>query len=262
MSQDPDRFRREREPSLPGRAEDERLDEERSVEDVAAGARVDDENEESEWDANDERRQRDPMAPPAEPCECYCLHCRRTFMSDRIWFQRIINDPDGTLAGFWMCPTPNCGGAGFTFDIYPTDPTHPANAGWHYCDDDEDDDDDEEEEDFFSDDDDDDDEVLSAEDDSAAGEWDPDEAKYREMDEVLGDGPVFDEDYAGEEWKYGLEPGERPEPPGLAEMRREREAEEERYDEPDERPRELDWSDRPRRRPPGDGEFLEDDIPF
>ena len=38
-----------------------------------------------------------------------------------------------------MCPTPNCGGAGFTFDIFPTDPTHPANEGWHSSDDDDED---------------------------------------------------------------------------------------------------------------------------
>src|SRR3954468_14735454 len=38
------------------------------------------------WDANDARRQLDPFAPPAEPCECYCLHCHRTFMSDQVWF--------------------------------------------------------------------------------------------------------------------------------------------------------------------------------
>src|SRR5438132_8893636 len=78
----------------------------------------------------------DPMAPPQEPCECWCLHCGRTFMSDQMWFQRVIGDPQG-FEGFWMCPTPNCGGAGFTFDIFPTDPDHPANEGWHTCDDDE-----------------------------------------------------------------------------------------------------------------------------
>src|SRR5687768_9723414 len=72
------------------------------------------------WDANDPRRQHDQMAPPMEPCECYCLHCGRTFMSDGIWFQRVIGSKDG-FEGFWMCPTPNCDGAGFTFDIFPTD---------------------------------------------------------------------------------------------------------------------------------------------
>jgi hypothetical protein len=81
------------------------------------------------WDADDPRRQQDQMAPPTEPCECYCLHCGRTFMSDQIWFQRVVGDKAG-FEGFWMCPTPNCSGAGFTFDIFPTDPDHPENAGW------------------------------------------------------------------------------------------------------------------------------------
>src|SRR5262245_8725989 len=87
------------------------------------------------WDADDPRRQEDCFAPPAAPCECHCLHCERTFMSDQIWFQQIIGDKQ--MKGFWMCPTPNCDGAGFTFDIFPTDPDHPANAGWVECDYDE-----------------------------------------------------------------------------------------------------------------------------
>ena len=62
------------------------------------------------WDADDPRRQKDQFAPPAQPCECYCLHCNRVFMSDQIWFQRVIGDKNG-FEGFWMCPTPNCGGA-------------------------------------------------------------------------------------------------------------------------------------------------------
>src|SRR4051812_40245242 len=98
---------------------------------------------------------RDPMGPPDVPCECYCLHCGRTFMSDRMWFQRVIGARDG-FRGFWMCPTPNCGGAGFCFDIFPTDPDHPANEGWHefYADyvGDEDDDEDPEETDEEDDD--------------------------------------------------------------------------------------------------------------
>src|SRR5881398_962257 len=64
-------------------------------------------------DANDPRRQKDCFAPPAEPCECYCLHCQRTFMSDQILFQRIIGAKDG-FEGKWLCPTHNCDGAGFT----------------------------------------------------------------------------------------------------------------------------------------------------
>src|SRR3954468_18706422 len=78
----------------------------------------------------------DPMGPPKDPCECWCMHCRRTFMSTEMWFQRVIGDRRG-FKGFWMCPTPNCGGAGFTFDIFPTDPDHPANDGWYDDSDDE-----------------------------------------------------------------------------------------------------------------------------
>lgn len=195
------------------------------------------------WDAHDPRRQRDQFAPPQESCECWCMHCRRVFMSDQIWFQRVINDPQG-FEGFWKCPTPNCSGAGFTFDIHPTDPAHPANAGW--CFDDGDEEEDLEFEDFS--------------DSDANEEWDPEEPGYKALDEMFRDDE--DDDLEGEEWKYGLQPGERPPAPDWAEQARLDEDEEERmYDMPDERPRVLDWSDREERRPPPGG-FADDDIPF
>jgi len=202
-------------------------------------------DEEIPWDAHDERRQQDQMAPPQEPCECWCMHCRRVFMSDQMWFQRVINDPHG-FPGFWMCPTPNCSGAGFTFDIHPTDPNHPANADWYYDDGDEDEDDDD----------------VPWDDqpsDDAEGEWDPDEPTYRALDEAFGD---EDDDLEGEEWKYGLEPGERLPAPDWAEQARlEEEEEERRYDQPDERPRVLDWGNRADRQVPP-GSAADDDIPF
>jgi hypothetical protein len=197
----------------------------------------------------------DPMAPPKEPCECWCLHCGRTFMSDQMWFQRVIGDPQG-FPGFWMCPTPNCDGAGFTFDIFPTDPDHPANEGWHSCDDDEEDEEyDDTEPELDADEEDDDDDAAEA----ATAEWDPSEPKYQQLDEQYGDAED-DDDLEGEEWKHGLQPGERPpESPAQAEARKQREAEERKYDEPDQRPREVDWSDRTDRDAPS---LNEDDIPF
>jgi hypothetical protein len=185
------------------------------------------------------------------------MHCRRTFMSSEMWFQRVIGDPQG-FKGFWMCPTPNCGGAGFTFDIFPTDPTHPANDGWHYSDDDEEDEDDgdwdEESGDF----------LPPGEPVDEEKEYDPDETKYKQLDDLYGD-EADDDDLDGEEWKYGLQPGERPEPQMSEEMRRQQEEEEKKYDMPDERPRELDWTNREDEpRPPGKpfSDFDDDDIPF
>jgi hypothetical protein len=215
-------------------------------------------DEADRWDADDPRRQKDQMAPPADPCECYCLHCGRTFMSDGMWFQKVVGSKDG-FQGFWMCPTPNCSGAGFTFDIFPTDPAHPANAGWVYDDDDGDEDGewDEETGDFDP----------AGESEEPEGEYDPDETKYKELDEIWGD-HADDDDLEGEEWKFGLQPGERPELPMNEESRREREEEERRYNSPDERPRELDWTNRedPPPRPKGEssqGTWADDDdIPF
>jgi hypothetical protein len=230
---------------------------------AAAAAPASDEFDSGDFDPPGSDPMSDPMAPPRDPCECYCLHCQRVFMSSDMWFQRVINDPQG-FEGFWMCPTPNCSGAGFTFDIFPTDPAHPANEGWH--DFDEDGDEFEENDDEFDDSFDDvdgsaaphllaDDDATA--DDAAIGEWDPDETKYRELDEEFGD---EDDDLEGEEWKFGLQPGERPEPRWSGdEARHEWEEDQARYDAPDERPRVVDWRDRPDR---GEPEFNEDDIPF
>ena len=204
----------------------------------------------------DEDPRRDPMAPPEEPCECFCLHCGRTFMSNLMWFQKVKGAKDG-FPGFWMCPTPNCGGAGFTFDIFPTDPSHPANEGWHDSDEDEDEDgDDDYEEDGYSID----DQIPFG--DEESDEWDPDEEKYKALDDWESD----DDDLEGEEWKHGLQPGERPPveapPPGVEP--RSYEEQEALYNEPDRRPPELDWSDRDDRPPRVDGgdTIGEDDIPF
>jgi hypothetical protein len=185
----------------------------------------------------------DCFAPPREPCECYCLHCNRIFMSDRIWLQKVINGRDG-FDGFWMCPTPNCGGAGFTFDIFPTDPNHPANEGWH----------DSDEEEIFD------------EGEQSIDEYDPAEPKYAELEDELGED---EDDLEGEEWKHGLQPGERPpESDWQQEARQAWEQEQKKYDEPDQRPRVIDWSDRKDPPPPkseseqSDGEIWDEDIPF
>ena len=173
-------------------------------------------------------------------------------MSDEIWLQRITGGKHD-FDGFWMCPTPNCGGAGFTFDIFPTDPNHPANAGW-YDDDEEDEESDDDPEDWHEDDPDDPFDGGSV--DDATTEWDPDEPKYREHDEQYEG--MDDDDLEGEEWKFGLAPGERrPLSPSDEEARRAWEEQERKYDQPDERPRELDWSDRE-----DSTTFGEDDIPF
>jgi hypothetical protein len=195
---------------------------------------------------------RDPMAPPEVPCECYCLHCQRTFMSDRIWLQRVRGSQDG-FEGFWMCPTPNCSGAGFTFDIFPTDPDHPGNEGWFSCGDEEEDEDlewDEEEAGEFS-------EPESAEPET---DYDPSEPAYGMMDQMCAD----EGDIEGEEWKFGVQPGEIPSvdppPPGM-EPRNWME-EEAIFNAPDRRPREVDWTDREQRNGSDPEQFSDEDIPF
>ena len=199
--------------------------------------------------AGDEQEKRDPFGPPEVPCECFCLHCRRTFMSDQIWFQKVKGARDG-FEGFWMCPTPNCSGKGFTFDIFPVDPDHPANEGWVTVDGEyfEDEDEDAEWDPEFD---------ASSEPEAV---YDPKERKYQELDEITGD---EDDDIEGEEWKYGLEPGQVPESDSpLPEFGQPGDPEEEAlYNAPDQRPREIDLSD-VERDGPGPGKFSDEDIPF
>jgi len=207
--------------------------------------KLDEQDVEPAWDAADPRRKKDCFAPPTEPCECVCMHCHRTFTSDQMWFQRVINGRDG-FEGFWMCPTPNCSGAGFTFDIFPTDPAHPANDGWFELDEPR------EARDWNEDDDEEFDEEAELSED-----WDPDEAQYKALD---------DDDMEGEEWKQGATEPEltscidpNAEIPGFGE-----DEEEALYNQPDHRPREIDWNEREHHEPPSSGgtHMGDDDIPF
>ena len=95
--------------------------------------------------------QGDPFGPPAVPTEVDCLHCGRQYESYLIEW-RIETDADGKQHGFWCCPTPGCGGRGFGFDIFPTDPAYQdERGGWCYTDDEESDEDEFDEGDFDED---------------------------------------------------------------------------------------------------------------
>jgi hypothetical protein len=96
--------------------------------------------------------QKDPFRPPAVPVEVCCLHCGKEYDSYLIEW-RIETVEDGSLHGFWCCPTPECSGRGFGFDILPTDPEYrDERGGWVSCDEDEDEDDwDEDDEDWAED---------------------------------------------------------------------------------------------------------------
>ena len=78
-------------------------------------------------------------------------------------------------------------------DTDAPDPDHPANEGWFTCDEFDD-------EEQWLDDDEDDDPAADVE-----GEYDPDEPQYQQLDELGAE----EDDIEGEEWKYGLAPGER-----------------------------------------------------
>lgn len=81
----------------------------------------------------------DPFGPPEVSIEVACLHCGEEYQSSLIQ-RRIESDADGNQCGFWCCPMPDCGGRGFGFDIFPTDPNyHDERGGWVDCDDEYDD---------------------------------------------------------------------------------------------------------------------------
>lgn len=88
------------------------------------------------------------MGPPKEAVEEQCIHCGNIYMSDQIKWKP---DPAGPDGGWWVCPIEGCDGAGFCFDIYPTDPEVALQFGVHIST--GEDEDDYDEEDFFEDDD-------------------------------------------------------------------------------------------------------------
>jgi len=85
------------------------------------------------------------MGPPKVPVEVECIHCGNVYMSDQIRWQP---DPGGPGGGWWVCPMDGCDGAGFCFDIYPTDPEVAKQFGVMTWSDDSDEDEDDE---FFDD---------------------------------------------------------------------------------------------------------------
>lgn len=62
----------------------------------------------------------DPFRPPRTPTVVGCLHCHQVYDSYQIEW-RTGADAAGKPWGFWCCPTPGCGGAGFGCDILPVD---------------------------------------------------------------------------------------------------------------------------------------------
>lgn len=71
-------------------------------------------DETNTWGANPNAD--DGFGPPDPPVEVRCMHCCAAYQSDQMVFEQRHGMPDK----LWWCPTPNCRGAGFRFDIYPT----------------------------------------------------------------------------------------------------------------------------------------------
>ena len=80
--------------------------------------------------------QDDCFKPPAIPTQVYCLHCGQEYESYLIHW--VEYEEKGKKMGFWCCPTADCGGKGFGFDIFPTDPEYrDENGELMWVDDDE-----------------------------------------------------------------------------------------------------------------------------
>lgn len=72
----------------------------------------------------------DPFAPPKDVTEVFCLHCGQEYES---WQIQWREDSSYSSGGHWCCPTPECDGHGFGFDILPTDRAwqDENGNGWH-----------------------------------------------------------------------------------------------------------------------------------
>lgn len=84
-----------------------------------------------------QQRDSDSFHPPAIPIEVCCLHCGKEYESYLIYWKKFKGE-SGT-PGFWCCPIPGCGGMGFGFDIFPTDPDYRNEQGERMWFDDEED---------------------------------------------------------------------------------------------------------------------------
>ena len=61
-----------------------------------------------------------PPIPPEHPVKVTCMHCGKSYMSDKIYW---IDDLQSIIpGGGWVCPTQVCEGAGFKYDIWPDEP--------------------------------------------------------------------------------------------------------------------------------------------
>lgn len=66
--------------------------------------------------------EKDVFHPPTIPTLCQCLHCGEEYESYLIQW-----NTDRLIAGrfgHWVCPTEDCDGVGFGFDILPIDPDY------------------------------------------------------------------------------------------------------------------------------------------
>lgn len=71
------------------------------------------------WDPTSAEARSDGFGPPEPPVAVVCMHCGKGYMSDRM----VWGTKPGTraMSPLWWCPTENCDGAGYGFDIYRAD---------------------------------------------------------------------------------------------------------------------------------------------
>lgn len=72
-----------------------------------------------QWDGTSPEAREDSFAPPVEPVAVVCVHCGKGYMSDRM----VWGTKEGMRATspLWWCPTDNCDGAGYGFDVVRVD---------------------------------------------------------------------------------------------------------------------------------------------
>lgn len=73
----------------------------------------------------------DPFRPPTIPTEVRCLKCGREYESYLMyWEEKLVA---GEMQKLWCCPHDDCDGAGFGFDVFPTDPEYVNEEGEQMC---------------------------------------------------------------------------------------------------------------------------------
>jgi len=68
-----------------------------------------------------QRAKKDSLGPPEQSVLCKCWHCGEQYQSSKMFYGHKEGIVTLNNTPLWWCPTEDCDGAGFRFDIHPVE---------------------------------------------------------------------------------------------------------------------------------------------